>query len=199
MNKSLIEKLIVLTAAINGFGAGILWVAQGKFISECACDENKGFFNSFFWCFFMASSIFGNVIAALIIRSGANQSTLFIVFSVLAVMGSMVFLFLKQPERPEDDKLLELNETSEVSDPIKDVKETFALLISPRMLVVTPMIIWSAISLAVYGSILISLMTRAMQNNPDFQDSDFQNEQALFAMTMLGLGEMLGGQIVGGI
>jgi MFS family permease len=72
MNKQLIEVLIVLTGAINGFGAGILWVAQGKFISECACDENKGFFNSYFWCFFMSSNIIGNLVAGLILRSGAN-------------------------------------------------------------------------------------------------------------------------------
>jgi MFS family permease len=175
MDKKLIEVLIVLTAAINGFGAGILWVAQGKFISECACDENKGFFNGYFWCFFMASNITGNVIAALILRSGANQSTLFIVFSVLSVLGSIVFLLLKQPKKPEYEYLIGQIEISEVSDPIKDVKDTFALLISPKMLLVTPMIIWSSISLAIYGSILISLMTRTMQNNPDFLDLDFQN------------------------
>jgi MFS family permease len=168
MNKTLIEYLLVLTGAINGFGAGILWVAQGKFISECACDENKGFFNSFFWCFFMASNIIGNLVAGFILRSGANQSTLFIVFSIIAVLGSMVFLFLKQPKKPEYEKLNGSDDIPEVSDPKKDVKDTFNLLISPKMLVVTPMIIWSSISLAIYGSILISLMTRAMQNNPDF-------------------------------
>ena len=131
MNKTLIEYLIVLTGAINGFGAGILWVAQGKFISECACDENKGFFNSFFWCFFMASNIIGNLIAGFILRSGANQSTLFIVFSVISVLGSMVFLLLKQPKKPEYEKLNnDIDDQSEVSDPVKDVKDTFALLIS---------------------------------------------------------------------
>ena len=131
MNKTLIEYLIVFTAAINGFGAGILWVAQGKFISECACDENKGFFNSFFWCFFMASNIIGNLIAGFILRSGANQSTLFIVFSVISVLGSMVFLLLKQPKKPEYEKLNnDIDDQSEVSDPVKDVKDTFALLIS---------------------------------------------------------------------
>ena len=38
LNANLIKFLIVLTAAINGGGAGILWVSQGKFISVCACD-----------------------------------------------------------------------------------------------------------------------------------------------------------------
>jgi hypothetical protein len=55
LNKNLIKILLILTAAINGAGAGILWVSQGKFISECACDENKGFYNSYFWAIFMSS------------------------------------------------------------------------------------------------------------------------------------------------
>lgn len=55
LNKNFITVMLLLTAAINGAGAGILWTAQGKFISECACAENKGFFNSYFWAIFMAS------------------------------------------------------------------------------------------------------------------------------------------------
>ena len=55
LNKNLIKFLIILTSAINGAGAGILWVSQGKFIAECACDENKGFYNSYFWAIYMSS------------------------------------------------------------------------------------------------------------------------------------------------
>lgn len=40
LNRGLITFLLIFTAAINGAGAGILWVAQGKFISICACEEN---------------------------------------------------------------------------------------------------------------------------------------------------------------
>ena len=72
LNKGLIKFLIVFTAAINGAGAGILWTAQGNFITLCACEENKGFFNSYFWAFFMASLIIGNVIASFVLKSGAT-------------------------------------------------------------------------------------------------------------------------------
>lgn len=40
LNRELIQSLLLITGAILGIGAGILWVAQGKFISECACQEN---------------------------------------------------------------------------------------------------------------------------------------------------------------
>jgi MFS family permease len=47
--------LILAAAAINGFGASILWVAGLKYLSECANDDNKGLYNSIFWGFFMCS------------------------------------------------------------------------------------------------------------------------------------------------
>ena len=31
-------------AAINGFGASILYVAQGKYLSECATEATKGLY-----------------------------------------------------------------------------------------------------------------------------------------------------------
>jgi hypothetical protein len=63
MNKGLITFLTFFTAAINGAGAGILWTSQGKYISECACEQNQGFYMGYFWAFFMSSQIIGNVIA----------------------------------------------------------------------------------------------------------------------------------------
>ena len=48
LNVSFIKFMLVFTAAINGAGAGVLWVAQGAYLAECACDSNKGFFNSYF-------------------------------------------------------------------------------------------------------------------------------------------------------
>lgn len=71
-------------------------------------------------------------------------------------------------------------------------------MFSKRMLHVTPMIIWTAISSSIYGSIMISLMTRSMSSNPQL-DSSNQNEEALWAMVLLGIGMILGGWITGGI
>lgn len=94
MNPSFIKFMLVFTAAINGAGAGILWVAQGNYIALCACDENKGFFNSYFWCIFMSANIIGSIIGAFSVNSGGSKATLFIIFSVLAIVGSMIFFFL---------------------------------------------------------------------------------------------------------
>lgn len=68
LSRSLIKFLLIFTAAINGAGAGILWVAQGKFVSVCACESNQGFFNAYFWIFFMSSQIIGNIIGAVVLQ-----------------------------------------------------------------------------------------------------------------------------------
>ena len=47
--------VILLAAVFNGFGAGILWVAQGEYMSESATDATKGFFFSYFFVIFMFS------------------------------------------------------------------------------------------------------------------------------------------------
>lgn len=44
--------VIVLTIAfICGAGCSLLWIAQGKYLSDCAeaCLHRKGFYNSLFW------------------------------------------------------------------------------------------------------------------------------------------------------
>ena len=52
LNKTFISTILLITAGINGAGAGILCSSEGKFLTLCACDENKGFFNSYFWAYF---------------------------------------------------------------------------------------------------------------------------------------------------
>lgn len=45
----------IIISAASGFMGSILWVAEGKYISECATDETKGFYFSYFWMFYMQS------------------------------------------------------------------------------------------------------------------------------------------------
>lgn len=53
------ESFIVIANTIasitSGLGAALLWVAQGKYISDCATPNTKGFFFGAFWAIYMAS------------------------------------------------------------------------------------------------------------------------------------------------
>ena len=42
---------VMVGSVIGGVGCAISWVAQGKYVSECANEQNVGLFNSVFWTF----------------------------------------------------------------------------------------------------------------------------------------------------
>ena len=84
------------------------------------------------------------------------------------------------------------------------MKKTLNILIEPKMLMITPMFIWSATSQTIYSGIFISLMARTMQNigdtNPELaKDVTMQNEEALFTMIIRGLGDIVGGNLIGNV
>ena len=88
--------MILIASGINGFGAAILWVGQGKYIADCATDENRGFFYGYFWAWFMSTQVLGNLIGALVIDK-ASQSVYYIVMASFAFLGWFAFFLLKKP------------------------------------------------------------------------------------------------------
>ncbi len=81
----------------------------------------------------------------------------------------------------------------------KDVKETFALLISPRMLYIMPLIMWTGLSGAAYSGSFVPFMNKTMTvNHPDWSDNK-RLSMSLFAMIPFGAAEILGGLAIGKI
>lgn len=118
----------------------------------------------------------------------------------MAVAGSLIMLFLKPP--PILDIIGEVEKEHKV-DPITDIKNTFKYLTMPRMLHCQPAIIFTGFSAAIMGSIFVNLITRAMSNTDlvfghDVRhDKNKQDSYACYTYTLLGAGEMSGGQIIG--
>ena len=173
LNRTFILSLILVAAAINGFGAAILWVAQGQYISMCANEKNKGQYNSIFWALLMSSGVIGNLMAAFVV-SNVQQSTFYIVMTAFCIASSLFFLLLKQPiPQPEDissigNSVRESTKASEVQVKTtvkEDILETAKLMLSPRMLKIIPFIMWTAVSAAIYAGVFVPLMTDTMSTN----------------------------------
>ena len=47
--------IILAFSLLNGIGEGMAQTSQGKYIADCATENNKGFFFSFFWACYMGS------------------------------------------------------------------------------------------------------------------------------------------------
>ena len=54
-SESFYAALNLTISAVSGFLGSLLWVSEGKYISDCATDETKGFYFSYFWAIYMTS------------------------------------------------------------------------------------------------------------------------------------------------
>lgn len=84
-----------LAALISGVGSSLLWVAQGNYISECACPRTKGFFFGYFWAFYMASQVAGNLLGAFVFQN-YNLVAFYMLMSGFSVGSGFVFALLKK-------------------------------------------------------------------------------------------------------
>jgi integral membrane sensor domain MASE1 len=59
------------------------------------------------------------------------------------------------------------------------------------MMMIIPIILWSAISMGIFGSIFIPLISRSITDSGKSEnEADYES---LFAMTFLGVAEIIGG------
>jgi MFS family permease len=91
-----ISVILLLSAALNGFGASIMYVAGAKYIAECATDKNIGLFNSVIWMFTSFSLIIGNIVAGFCL-SRVAISTLYIMLTFMVFASTIWYCFLPKP------------------------------------------------------------------------------------------------------
>ena len=92
-----IKSMLIVSAVMNGFGAGILWCAFGNYISECATEATKGYFNGLFWFFFMGSQTTGSLIGAFLLGEGFKTTYLYVILASIAIIAVFSFLFVRKP------------------------------------------------------------------------------------------------------
>lgn len=86
----------LFASVLDGFGDAVQWVAQGKYISDCATEKTKGFYFSYFWTYYMSSQVFGNLIAAFLLRY-FEQSTFFLIMAAVSSTSIIIFATLRKP------------------------------------------------------------------------------------------------------
>ena len=117
IDKALIEAVILVAAAFNGFGAALLWVSKGRYISRIANEENKGTFISIFWAVYMACAIVGVLFGAIVLKN-TDAFTFYISNSTICLLAALFFLFLPpvdklSPDDNSDDHYVQTQETNQ--------------------------------------------------------------------------------------
>ena len=78
----------------------------------------------------------------------------------------------------------------------EDIKETWKLLVSPRMALLYPMMLDTSIILGMYASVFIKMMTDTMDKDSEL-DAEDKASKALYCMLGHGVGSIIGSLMFG--
>ena len=93
------EWLVLLASAVIGFGAAILWVAQGSYLTSFGDTTNRDVLAGTFWGIYQCSGVLGNLAAYLVLSKfqggdSGSHAPLFIGGLALSLVAAVGFGFL---------------------------------------------------------------------------------------------------------
>ncbi|CAK9781601.1 MFS general substrate transporter [Cutaneotrichosporon oleaginosum] len=152
-----VRPFLMVTGAILGACAGLLWTAQGTIIMAYPLEKDKGRAFGIFWAVFSSGAVVGASIALGIQwKEGdmPNVSTgvylAFLIMMLVGVVASQLVLPAKNIVRP-DGTLVELEDTL---SPKEEIREFFRQFKDWRMLALFPMFFASNYFYAYQGAIV---------------------------------------------
>jgi len=161
--------LLLGASALLGVAAACLWTAQGAFITACSNDENRGRNSGIFWAMLQSSLLTGNLIGYFQFPDPGvitvDQAHLFywILFGVAAA-GVVILCLLRAPVADlSAQSFSSVNESTASTlsngaklSPLGVAKATFQLLITPKMLQLSVIIMYSGLILTFWSSKCVS-------------------------------------------
>ena len=134
-----IPSLVMGASVVIGFGAAILWVAQGTYLTKQGDETNRGRLAGTFWGIFQLSGIVGNFGSYFVIYGSANDddndnnsttkkvdgTELYMIGLIMSLVSAFVFACLSPAETFKNSKeiLNNMMENDDESQPsIRDVQ-----------------------------------------------------------------------------
>ncbi|KAJ8317966.1 hypothetical protein KUTeg_003057 [Tegillarca granosa] len=104
---------LYLGSVLVGFGAAILWTAQGNFLTINSDSETVARNSGIFWALLQCSLLFGNMYSHFVLKGSDittdERTKLFIGLSGAAVLGTLCFLTLRNRRATDSENLINLN------------------------------------------------------------------------------------------
>ena len=109
---------MIFSGLLLGFGGSLIWIGQGKYITDWSVPENKGLYFGLFYWIYMSSQVIGNLISAFILDI-FSQLVYFSIMSGFAIFGFISFLFLSIPLHQDINEPLKARQELELSEDFK--------------------------------------------------------------------------------
>eukprot|EP01084_Bolivina_argentea_P188053 323806_1 len=97
--------LLYVSAIFVGLSAPILWISKERLITDSSnyyeitnnlpLYSQIGYYNGIFWIIFLFHASLGSLFGAMVLESGFSTSVMYAVFTSLTIIGTVIFLFVK--------------------------------------------------------------------------------------------------------
>ncbi|XP_060838666.1 UNC93-like protein MFSD11 isoform X1 [Rhopalosiphum padi] len=182
--------LLYLMSAVQGFGAAILWTAQGTYLTLNSDSSTMSRNTGVFWMISNMSMLLGNAFVSYALRDkdDFDKSTRTFIYTVLiavSVFGTLLFLLLRSPVSSEGT----VNERVETISFIQQIKDTKSLFLTKDMRLLNISFFFTGLHMSFYASVYSSSI--------GFTKRMGSNSKQLVAVSglFIGIGEILGGLI----
>ncbi|CDW80012.1 major facilitator superfamily protein [Stylonychia lemnae] len=180
--------IVIIASAIMGFGATLIWIGQGKYLSDCSKQkiERKGIYSSIFLSFMFLASILSSFLSALILGS-YSQEYLYLVCTFISLLSTILLIFLPKIDIEEEECQV-LREGQSQNKMHHDEIGLMKLIASKQMILTYGISLTTALSHAFRTAGLFNFLTLTQS------DETIQNQfkQASYAQALFGVGQFIG-------
>jgi len=89
---------LICASAVIGWGAAVLWTAQGTVVTRSAPPGKLGAYNGVFFGIFQWAQVFGNLLAGVLGELGISTAIMFIVLASIGLTSLVGFAFIRNME-----------------------------------------------------------------------------------------------------
>ncbi|TNV78843.1 hypothetical protein FGO68_gene15401 [Halteria grandinella] len=181
--------VIVLSISfVSGAGCSMLWIAQGKYLSDCAEAKpaKKGFYNSLFWFTMFLAQVSSSLLNAFVLGSFSQVAYLFVISTGICILSTICLLVFLPDIRSQ--KMPATTQQSQQSD-----VTMWSMMGENRMIQVYGLLLCQALSLAIRQGGMVPFISDTIQST----DTQEQFKLASLASAMFGIGQLVGSPMVG--
>jgi MFS family permease len=176
--------LVIATSCVIGFGAAVLWVALGSFLTHNSTTETYAANTGLFWSIFQFNNVFGNLVTwAVLSNLPSSTPELYLGFAAVAGVGTLGLLFLAQPPPPPGAP--PRSAASHFGEAVAGARRALSLLRQPRMQLLLPLFFFSGAELSFWTGEFPLLLKNGSTGVIGF------------VLTWAGVGEVVGGVLMG--